>query len=275
MGQLFKKVFVYSFFGLLTTLVACQAVNTTSGGAVGVQREQYMFVSAEQVENQSAKAYRKILQEESKKGHLNENFDQVQRVRKIAKHLISQVGVFRKDAQSWAWEVNVITSKEVNAWCMAGGKMAVFTGLIEQLKLDDDELAAVIGHEIAHALREHSRERASGQMFTNLGVAVSSALLGLGQAGNEVLGQAVNLTLSLPHSRAHEVEADRIGVELAARGGYDPMAAVRLWKKMARLSGAKIPQLLSTHPAPESRMAAITQDAELVRPLYLVAKKVN
>jgi predicted Zn-dependent protease len=236
-------------FASLVALAACQAVNTTSGGTVGIERTQYMAVSARDVEASSARSYAKTLQEQSKKGNLNTDAEQVRRVRQIAARLIPQTSVFRPDAPRWNWEVNVITSKDVNAWCMAGGKIAVYTGLIETLKVTDDELAAVMGHEIAHALREHSRERASEQMVSNLGVAVGSALLGLGQIGNDLLGKAVDVTLSLPHSRQHETEADRIGIELAARAGYRPEAAVTLWEKMARLSGGRAPELLSTHPA--------------------------
>lgn len=249
-------------------LAACQAVNTTGSGSVGIDRTQYMAVSARDVEASSAKSYARVLQEQAKKGQLNVDPDQVRRVRQIAARLIPQTAVFRPDAPRWNWEVNVISSKDVNAWCMAGGKIAVYTGLLDTLKPTDDELAAIMGHEIAHALREHSRERASEQMVSNLGVAVGGALLGLGGLGNDLLGKAVDVTLSLPHSRKHESEADSIGVELAARAGYRPDAAVSLWEKMGRLGGGRPPEFLSTHPAPESRMAALRRDAEVVQPLY-------
>ena len=260
-------VFTTLFFG------GCQAVNTTAGGAVGVERTQYMAVSSRQVEQSSAKSYLKILQEENSKGKLNTDVAQVKRIRAIAARIIPQTGVFRPDAPRWAWEVNVISSKTVNAWCMAGGKIAFYTGLLDTLKLSDDEVAAVMGHEIAHALREHSRERASEQMFTQLGVAIGGAVLGVGQLGNDALTKAVDVTLSLPHSRQHETEADRIGVELSARAGYNPEAAVTLWEKMGRLSESRPPELLSTHPAPESRMEGLRRDAAIVYPFYLSANK--
>lgn len=249
----------------------CQSVNTTSAGTVGVERKQYMMVSARDVEGASAKSYAKTLQEHARKGTLNVDAAQVARVRKIAARIIPHTAVFRADAPSWKWEVNVITSKDVNAWCMAGGKIAFYTGLIDAIAPTDDELAAIMGHEIAHALREHSRERASEQMVTNVGVAVGSALLGLGQVGSDLLGKAVDVTLSLPHSRKHETEADRIGIELAARAGYRPEAAVTLWEKMGRLAEGRPPEFLSTHPAPETRINALREDAELVDPLYRAA----
>jgi predicted Zn-dependent protease len=254
------------------SVAACQAVNTTTSGVVGVERPQYMVVSAKDVESASAKSYVKTMQEHSRKGNLNTDPAAVARVRQITARIIPHTGVFRQDAPRWSWEVNVVTSKEVNAWCMAGGKMAVYTGLLDAIKPSDDELAAIIGHEIAHALREHSRERASEQMITGMGVAIGGALLGLGQVGSDLLGKAVDVTLSLPHSRQHETEADRIGIELAARAGYRPEAAVTLWEKMGRLSDSRPPELLSTHPAPETRMSALRADAELVEPLYKAAK---
>ncbi|HUG56822.1 MAG TPA: M48 family metallopeptidase, partial [Candidimonas sp.] len=153
-------------------------------------------------------------------------------------------------------------------WCMPGGKMAVYTGLINQIKPTDDELAAVIGHEMAHALREHSREQVSQQMATNIGLSVLSAVTGAGATAD--LGGALSKVMfTLPNSRTHEAEADRIGVELAARAGYDPRAAVTLWQKMGALSsGSAQPEFLSTHPSAASRSADLTAAAAKVMPLY-------
>ncbi len=133
----------------------------------------------------------------------------------------------------------MFSSSELNAWCMAGGKMAIYTGLIERLALTDDEIAAVMGHEIAHALREHARERVSKSMATGLGISVAGALLGVGQLGQDLMSQVAKVTFELPNSREHETEADRMGVELAARAGYDPRAAVTLWNKMAGQSAGR------------------------------------
>jgi predicted Zn-dependent protease len=180
--------------------------------------------------------------------------------------------VFRADAVQWKWETNVLSSKEVNAWCMPGGKIAVYTGLIEQIKPTDDELAAVMGHEIAHALREHSRERASQELAKSAVIGIGAAALGLGRPGADLGNALAQVTFSLPFSREHEREADRIGVELAARAGYDPRAAITLWQKMAKLSGGGSVELLSTHPAPESRIEDLKVYSAKVMPLYESAK---
>jgi predicted Zn-dependent protease len=196
----------------------------------------------------------------------------VQRVQAITKRLIAQTPNFRDDAAKWPWEVHVITTDEVNAWCMPAGKMAMYTGLIQKLNATDDEIAAVMGHEISHALREHSREQISRQMSTQLGVGIVGALLGIGDLGQSIAGQVANVTLNLPNSRAAETEADRIGIELAARAGYDPSAAVSLWQKMSKLGGGQPPKWLSTHPPHEDRINDLRQYAQKVMPLYQAAK---
>lgn len=254
-------------------LAACQSVQTTGGGEVGVSRSQMMMVSASEVEQASAKQYDEVLAEARKQGVLNRDASQVQRVRGITKRLVAQVPAFRQDALAWQWETNVIQSDELNAWCMAGGKMAIYSGLIEQLKLTDDEIAAVMGHEIAHALREHARERVSRSMATGIGVSVVGAVLGAGAVGQDLMGKVASVTFELPHSRLHETEADRIGVELAARAGYDPRAAVSLWNKMATRSAGAPPQWLSTHPGHAERQRELAAASERVMPLYQAAKR--
>ncbi len=254
---------------LLAGLVTgCQTVQTTHGGVVGVDREQRMMVSASEMASASAQSYQKILQEARQKNALNRDPAQVERVRGVARRLIPATGVFRPDAPSWKWEVNVLSSNELNAWCMAGGKIAFYTGIIDRLQLSDDEIAAIMGHEIAHALREHARERASQAMVTNTGVSVLGAVLGAGQAGTDLIGMAAKVSFQLPNSREHETEADRMGVELAARGGYDPRAAITLWQKMAKASNGGPPQWLSTHPSNETRQGDLAQYAARVMPLY-------
>lgn len=254
-------------------LVACETVQTTQGGAVGVDRKQSMLVSSQEMEAQSSKEYAQVLAEAKGKGLLNRNAAQTQRVKAIANRLIPQTGVFRPDALKWNWEVNVLTSDDTNAWCMPGGKIAVYTGLIEKLKITDDELAAVMGHEIAHALREHARERASQQVGANFAISIGSALLGLGDVGQQG-GQYLYMGLmGLPNSRANETEADRIGVELAARGGYDPKAAVTLWQKMSKLGGEEPMKFMSTHPSSADRIADLTVYAQRVDPLYQQTRK--
>ena len=182
-----------------------------------------------------------MIKTETPKGTVNHDPKQVERLRGIAKRLIPQTAVCRKDALDWKWEVNVLTSSEINAWCMPGGKIAVYTGIIEKLQITDDELAAVMGHEISHALREHGRERASQQLATTMGANVVGAALGIGQTGTDLAGVVGQVTYLLPYSRIHETEADRMGVELAARAGYDPRAAIVLWQKTDKLSGGSAP----------------------------------
>ena len=253
----------------LSSLWGCAAVNTTQSGVVGVDRKQYMssLVSEAELNQTALKQYQQIVGQARNQKALDTNAAQTQRVRSITQRLIQQVGSFRPDAQQWNWEVHVINSKEVNAWCMPGGKMAVYTGLIDQLNPSDDELAAVIGHEIAHALREHSREQVSQQMATSVGLSVLSVITG-SQAVGDLGGQLSQVMFELPNSRSHEKEADLVGVELAARAGYDPRAAVSLWEKMGRLSQGGTPEFLSTHPSPASRIAELRVAAERVMPLY-------
>ena len=217
---------------LAGALVACQTVETTKPGVVGVDRDQRMLLSANQVNQSAVQAYQQEMKKAQAKGALNRDAAQTARVRAIAQRLIPATAVFRPDAPKWAWEVNVISSGEVNAWCMPGGKMAVYTGLIDKLKVTDDELAAVMGHEIAHALREHGRERASQAAVQQGLLSIGGALLGLGEGSMQLASIVTDVTISLPNSREHEVEADRVGVELSARAGYNPRAAVTLWQKM-------------------------------------------
>jgi len=231
-----------------------------------------MMVSADEVNAGAAKAYSQMMAEAKQKGVLDKDAAQVQRVQAITKRLIAQTPTFRDDAAKWPWEVHVISTEEVNAWCMPAGKMAIYTGLIQKLNATDDEIAAVMGHEISHALREHSREQISRQMSTQLGIGVVGALLGIGELGQGIAGQVANVTLNLPNSRQAETEADRIGIELAARAGYDPNAAVALWEKMSKLGGGQPPKWLSTHPPHEDRINDLRSYAAKVAPLYQAAK---
>ncbi|NYT36902.1 M48 family peptidase [Allopusillimonas soli] len=268
-----RRVSIAVALSLTVLLAACAAVQTTNTGSVGVERKQYMssMVSEQALEQEAAQQYRTLIGQAKAQGALDEDKQQTARVKTIANRLIKQVSVFRPDAANWNWEVHVLKSKEVNAWCMPGGKIAVYTGLIQQIKPTDAELAAVIGHEMAHALREHTREQVSQQMATNLGLSVLSAFTGAGVA--DLGGTLSKVMFTLPNSRTAEAEADRIGVELAARAGYDPHAAVTLWQKMASLGGSQQPEILSTHPSAESRIADIQTAADKVMPLYTKAVK--
>ena len=254
-------------------LSGCQTVDTTQAGVVGVDRDQRMMVSSEEVDAGSKKAYAQMMAEAQKKGVLDKDAAMLKRVQDITKRLIPHTAVFRPDAVKWAWEVHVISIDEVNAWCMPGGKMAMYTGLIQKLNATDDEIAAVMGHEIGHALREHARERMSRQMGTQLGVGLIGALFGIGDLGQSIAGQVANVTLNLPNSRLHETESDRIGVELAARAGFDPRAAITLWEKMGKVAGgSQPPKWLSTHPPHGDRISDLRAYSERVMPLYTAAK---
>lgn len=262
----------------MLALSGCATTQTTSGGEVGVERKQMMLVSSAEVNQEAAKAYRQVIAEAQKKGALNRDAALVQRVRSISARLIPVTAIFRADAPGWQWETNVISSRELNAWCMPGGKIAVYTGLAEKLAATDDELAAVIGHEIAHALREHGREKVSQSAGINVATGIGGALIGAyfgvdAKLGQQALGVVGDLAFMRPNSRGMEQEADRIGVELAARAGYDPRAAISLWQKMEKVSSGSIPQWLSTHPSHDSRIADLRVYVERVYPLYTAGRK--
>ena len=254
----------------LLAFAGCQTVRTTQGGAVGVDRTQRMstLVSSEKFNRDAAGAYKKVLEDAAKKGQLNLDGGQVERVRGIARRLVPSTAAFRGDAPGWEWEVNVVTSNDVNAWCMPGGKIAVYTGLIAKLKPTDDELAAVMGHEIAHALREHSREQYSQAVAQGILIDILGAATGASTSAQNTSQLFLELFVNRPHSRTDETEADRIGVELAARSGFYPRAAVTLWKKMGKLGGDKPPEWLSTHPSDQSRVRDLQVYSERVLPLY-------
>jgi predicted Zn-dependent protease len=255
-------------------LSGCETVDTTKEGTVGVDRHQRMLVSEQEVEASSKQAYAQMMAEAQKKNALDRDAAQVARIKNIIGRLIPQTAVFRPDAPKWQWEAHVISLDEVNAWCMPGGKMAVYTGLIQKLQASDDELAAVMGHEISHALREHSREAVSRQMGTQMAVGIAGALFGIGDLGQGLANMVADVTLNLPNSRTNETEADRIGVELAARAGYNPHAAISLWEKMAKLnSSGQPPKFLSTHPSNEDRIKDLRIYSEKVMPLYQAAAK--
>lgn len=258
---------------VLLALAGCQTVQTTAPGAIGVERKQRMIVSEEQVQQAAGQAYAQELQKARSGGRLNTNPALVQRVKRVSQRLIPQTGVFRPDAPGWNWEINVMTTPELNAYAMPGGKIMVYSGLVEKLKLSDDELAAVVGHEIAHALREHTRERMSRAYAQQVGVGVLAAITGVGQGAADLANQVASVTFQLPHGREQEAEADRIGLELMARAGYDPNAAVSVWRKMSAEEKSAPPEFLSTHPSSGSRIQDLQARIPVVMPLYQAAKK--
>lgn len=263
-----KKTLVLICYFILS---AC--ATSTEEGAVGVQRKQFLLASSEQIESESAKSYDQILADARQKEILNVNPAQFSRIQSIINRIIPHTAIFRGDAVKWKWETNVLSVEELNAWCMPGGKMMVYTGLVEQLKLTDAEIAAVMGHEIAHALREHGRERYSQELAKQVGASLL-VMTGAVEEKYVQMGLMASVFFSLKYGREQESEADTIGLELMARAGYNPEEAVTLWKKMGAASGgSKLPQWLSTHPSGSTRIRDITALLPTVMPLYKAAKK--
>lgn len=256
-------------------LAACQSVQTTQPGVVGVDRKQSMstMVSAQAIEQTAARAYEAEVAQARAHGLLNADAAQTVRVRRIAARLIGQTAVFRTDAKDWKWTINVESNRALNAFCMPGGRIMVYTGLIDGLMLTDDELATVMAHEIAHALREHSREQVSRAYAQQFGLGAVAALAGLNDASLQLASVFSDVTFTLPKSRLAETEADQIGLELMARAGYEPKAALSLWEKMAKAGQGATPGFFSTHPSGTTRMAEIRALLPKVEPLYEQAKK--
>jgi len=269
--RMLRSVTATTFLLSALALGGCQT--TTSGGSVGAERKQLMLVSSQQLDQMAVQGYNKLKADATAKGVLNTDSAMLHRVRAIAARVEPQTRVFRSDAPGWKWEVNVINSNELNAFCMPGGKIMFYSGLIRQLKLSDDEIAVVMGHEISHALREHSREQISQAIAAQTGIDLGAALLGLGQGSADMAGVAYQALIATRFSRTDESEADRIGMELTARAGYDPRAGVSLWQKMINAnSGGSTPEFLSSHPADASRVRQIESLLPTVMPLYKAAR---
>ncbi|RSZ42343.1 MULTISPECIES: M48 family metallopeptidase [unclassified Variovorax] len=232
------------------------------------------IVSVEQVETAGVQQYGQLLEQARAKGALaGESNPQLQRLRAIAKRLIPFATPWNARARDWKWEVNLIGSKQINAFCMPGGKIAFFTGILDQLKLTDDEVAMVMGHEMAHALREHARARMAKSAGTGAALSIGAQLLGWGQVG-DLAARAGTQLITLKFSRGDESEADLVGLELAARAGYDPKASVSLWQKMAAASKSQGGlNFLSTHPSGPDRIAKLEANLPKVEKLYREARK--
>lgn len=263
------------FTGLLaaTGAAALAPAWAREGVDVGPKSWATKVVSAEQLEQAGGQQYAQMMQQAGQQRALAPmEHPQLQRLRYIAQRIIPFSYEWNSRAQQWKWEVNLLGSPELNAFCMPGGKIAFYYGILEKLKLEDDEVAAIMGHEVAHALREHARERVGKTAFTNGIIELGSAVFGLGNLGRGLAGLGGQL-LTLRFSRGDESEADLVGIELSARAGYDPAAAVRLWEKMMAASQGAPPQWLSTHPANATRIRDIQANLPKVAGLYARAPR--
>ena len=258
---------LYASLAVIALLSAC--ANTTRPGAVGVNRSQFMMISSSEVDRLSAISYNDQAQKAKEKNILVTSGPTYDRLKHIANRLIPQTGEFRDDTRQWNWQLTLIDAPTLNASCAPGGKITFYTGIIEQLNLSDDEIAAIMGHEIAHAIREHGRERVSQAMAQSAVANIAMAAAGGYGSAVSAANQVAQYVLVLPNSRQNESEADAIGLELAARAGYNPQAAISVWKKMIKATdGKKTPEFLSTHPSGETRIEQLTALMPVVEPLY-------
>ena len=259
--------------GFLLAAGAVAAAPALAQVSVGKSSEVRKLVPAETLENSARQQYSQVLADAKAKGALAPpEHPQLQRLHAIARRLIPFTAQWNPRAREWKWQVNLIGSKQLNAWCMPGGKIAFYTGIIDQLQLDDDQIAMIMGHEMAHALREHARERLAKTQATNAVISLGSALLGLGQLGN-IAADLGGQLLTLKFSRDDESEADLVGLEIAARAGYRPEASVELWQKMLSANNGKGPEFLSTHPSGSNRIHELEANLPKVRHLYEQASR--
>ncbi|TXJ08624.1 MAG: M48 family peptidase [Acinetobacter sp.] len=258
---------------LTSILIVTGCSSTTLNSTTGVNRKQFLMVSEAEINNLSAQSYSQLVTQARSQGALNTNMAQKARLDRIANRLIPQVRVLRPEAASWKWEVNLIQSNQLNAFCAPGGKIMFYTGIIDRLKLTDDEIAAIMGHEMAHALREHGRENVSRAYAQQAGLSILASAVGMTE-GQAQLAQLVSqVGISLPNNRTQESEADVLGLELMARAGYHPQASITLWQKMIAANGSGSAELLSTHPNPANRIQSLKLLQPKVMPLYLRAAK--
>jgi len=266
------------FYRLRSILVAalCAALAGCATNPI-TGRSQFILVSEEYAIGGSAAAYRSMMGQLESRGKVETGTPRVEKIHEITERLIAQAVRFRPDSANWHLQIEVIDEpKSINAFCMAGGKMGIYTGFWDKLDATDDEIAAVMGHEIAHALVSHTRERMSVAIGVGLGITAAAAVSSRDSSdfnrNYQLAALAAGLAITLPNSREAESEADQIGIELAARAGYDPAAAVTLWQKMAQEDSHAPMEFLSTHPAPETRIARLEALVPKVEPLYVAAR---
>ncbi|MDB5965880.1 MAG: family peptidase [Polaromonas sp.] len=264
-----RRAFLFGT-GAVAAAAALPAIAQVDVGPASNLRK---LVPAEELEAAATEQYAKLLAEARAKGALAPvGNPQLQRLRAIASRLIPQTAQWNERARQWRWEVNLLGSKELNAFCMPGGKIAFYTGILDQLKLTDDEAAMIMGHEMAHALREHARARIAKSQGTGALLSMGAQLFGLGQLGDVAANLGTQL-LTLRFSREDESDADLVGLELAARAGYNPQASVSLWEKMGQAGGAAGgPSFLSTHPSGPQRIQQLQANVPKVQGLYQRAR---
>jgi len=275
--MLTKRAFLYSCVGCACGLGSAVAL---AREGVEINREASVFaglVPAAEVEQSARKQYGDMMKDAASKNALgSDTHPEVMRLRRIAKDIIPHSFEWNPRAREWRWEVNLVGSNQINAFCMPGGKIAFYSGILTQLKWTDDEVAMVMGHEIAHALREHARERMGKSAATNgvaaIGSTVASVFFGVSPQITDLVANQGAKLLSLKFSRDDETEADLVGMEIAARAGYDPRAGVTLWQKMSATNKGAPPQWLSTHPSGNTRIEEIQANLPKVLPLYERAK---
>lgn len=256
--------------GLATGLLAISSCSTSVVPLTG-RKVSTFGVSAADLEQQAAQGYSQLLSDPKTKV-VSSNSAETQRVKRIGANIQAAVTKYMnangygEQIKNYKWEFNLIESPEINAWCMPGGKVAVYTGILKITK-DDAGLATVMGHEIAHAIAQHSVERASDMLKAQLiGAGVSTAVGNKSETTQTVVNQLYGVGAQglyvLPNSRKQELEADKMGLSFMAMAGYNPQNAVGFWQRMAAASeGAqKPPVFLSTHPTDQSRIAQIQRD---------------
>ena len=273
---LFGKLLATAFF---LALAGCQTTASSNpaarGPADGIPVEQPSqlrnLVPAAQLERAAGQQFAKMKQAASKKNQLApDDHPQLIRLRKIATQLKPHAYLWNENARNWPWEIQLFLNDSINAFCMPGGKIGFYSGILEKLKLTDDEVAVIMGHEMAHALREHSRAQLAKSQLTGLGASVLSSVLGVGDVGRTLMDYGAQLTM-LKFSRDDENDADLVGLDISSRGGFDPRAAVTLWRKMSAASKGAPPQWLSTHPSSSNRINQIERNLDFALPLYAKA----
>lgn len=266
--------------GIATTLLAISSCSTSVVPLTG-RKVTTFGVSAADLEQQAAIGYSQLLSDPKTKvvATNSANAQMIKRVgNKIAAAVTQYMNAngYGEQIKNYKWEFNLIESPEINAWCMPGGKVAVYTGILPVTK-DEAGLATVMGHEVAHAIAQHSLERASKSNLAQIGGAVVA--VGAGAAGanensqamvNQLFGIGAQAGYILPNSRQQELEADKMGLSFMAMAGYNPTSAISFWQRMAQASAGsqKPPVFLSTHPTDDARIAQIQKDLPAAMKYY-------